>query len=221
MAVHREHRFAVSQKWMRGMPAIIDQPIGALRQTEAFFLVQWTVKRCPGAMLTFRMKITPSIIIPAGEVLFCPSSFVVSSDLGILHPIRLFQAHNLASLNNTRLFPLFVSHCGSRLLNLVIPGEDLHTTNMRILSILMVLQHAHLHHKCPQLGLASHTDALKIDIDPATRLFTTPFVELNLFHPPHQFLSFPSRSSEIETHKIIHASPTPELHLGRRVTFIQ
>lgn len=146
----------------------------------------------------------------------------VSSNFGILHPIRFFHAHNLNSLNTIRVFTIFVSHCGSRLFNLVVLREDLHATNMRILSILMVLQHAYLHHKCPQLSLATHTDALKIDINPAPRLFTTPFVERDLSHPPHhQSASSPSRSSEIETHKIIHPSPTPKLHLRRRITLIQ
>ena len=94
---------------------------------------------------------------------------------------------------------------------------------MRVLSILVVLQHAHLHHKCPQLGLASHANALKIDINPATRLFTTPLVKLNLPtpQPNHQSVSSSPIATKIATHKVIHPRPTPKLHLRRRIALIQ
>ena len=179
-----------------------------------------------GVLLTSAWRSSPQSLIQQESLDSVPrsvgwSSFVVSSNLGFLHPIRLLHAHSLASFKTIDRSPVFVSHRGSRLPSFIVLGEDLHATDMRVLSVLMVLQHAYLHHKCPQLGLASHANAVEINIDPTTRLLTTPLVEGNLSPSHHQSASSASRSSDIETHKIIHPGPPPEFHLRRRVALIQ
>ena len=161
------------------------------------------------------------------------SSLVVSSNLRTLHPIRLDYAHNLAPINTIRHLPIFISHRRSRLVELVVLSEDLHAPYMRILPVLMVLEHAQLHHKRPQLRLTTHPNAVQVDVNPTPRLFTTPLVELNLNTPPPGNISPPSIYNPqphninfkyppaYKTHQVVHPRPAPKLHPRRRVALIK
>ena len=101
-----------------------------------------TMRLGGGSRCSFRVAGEDPLFDDHSNRVWDSSSLVVSSNLRILHPIRLVHPHSLAPINTISHFPIFFSHRGSRLLNPVVLSKDLHAPNMRIFSVLMVLQHA-------------------------------------------------------------------------------